>query len=75
VLVFAANVEFRLQIGCHSTSGTFKFRVTKNIGDPKAAFVIDPMDSLEGFDEGCLLSVKSKEQPNRSEGKIKEQVW
>ena len=51
VLVFAANVEFRLQNCRHIASGAFKFGVTKNICDPKAAFAIDKVDSLKGFDE------------------------
>jgi hypothetical protein len=67
VFIFAANVEFRFENCRHITVGAFKLRVTKNISDLESAFTIDVMDSLEAFDERCVLLIVEDFSGNKTD--------
>jgi hypothetical protein len=57
VFVFAADVEFRLEVSSNDATSAFKFTVTEDVGDAEAAFLINAVNALERFNEGAECAV------------------
>ena len=57
VLIFAANVQFRLEVGGHCASGALEFAIAKDVGNFETAFAVYALNALEGRDERWCLSV------------------
>jgi hypothetical protein len=53
VLVFDADVEFRLEVGGHCAPGALEFAIAKDVGNFETAFAVYAVNALEGLDEEC----------------------
>ena len=57
VLIFAADVQFRLEVGGNCASGALEFAIAEDVGNFETAIAVYAVNALEGLDERWCLSV------------------